>query len=248
MKKANVTTEVAQAMNESTKVKGAKQGKAVTSMSNAPTKKEVKQDFISFIVSNEEISVSKFFKLFAEFKVKHPQRYANYCTANNLNLNTEYSFTWFAEHCPKDANGNFAKWVKVSEKVAKNENEAYNRTTEKGVTYTLVPFNTNKASYEQFLPLFQFVVADVKRIEREKARKEREAEKAKEKARKEKEQAKKLKEKANELFADIMEVSSKYSVPFETAVNIYASIKKINLSKELKDILQGLKEANTKKK
>lgn len=237
-KNANVSVSVAECMNESAKTKGAKvSGKAVTSQSNAPTRKETKLDFISYIHGKEQISVSKFFRLFSEFKSEYPQRYSDYCTAHNLNVSFDYSFSWFSANCPKNENGMFAKWVKVSEKVAKNENEIFNRTTEKGVIYTLIAFDTSKANYEQFLPIFLSVVSELKRIEREKVK----AEKAKEKAEKEKAKAEKAKEKAlksaKEIFTDVSEISTANGIPFETALQVYASIKKMQVTPELKNVL-----------
>lgn len=245
-KKANVSVNVAENINESAKTKGAKVGKSETSMSVAPTRKETKLDFISFMVGKEQISVSKFFKLFNEFKNEYPLRYSNYVTAHNLNMNTVYDFSWFASNCPKDENGNFAKWVKVSEKVAKNENDNFNRTSEKGVIYTLKAFDTSKANYEQFLPIFLSVVSELKRIEREKAK----AERMKEKAEKEKERMKANEEKAlktaKEICSEIENISKNYGLPFETAMNVYASAKKMNVSNELKKALLKIQTENKK--
>lgn len=240
-KNVNVSVNVAEAINESTKTKGAKVGKVENCMNVAPTRKETKLDFISFMVGKEQISVSKFFKLFNEFRKDFPQRYSNYVTAHNLNLNETYDFSWFASNCPKDENGNFAKWVKVSEKVVKNENDNFNRTTEKGVIYTLKAFDTSKANYEQFLPIFLSVVSELKRIEREKAKAQREkekAEKAKEKAKAAKEKALKA---ANEIFAEIESLSKQFSLPFATAMKVYASTKKLQLSPELEKVLNKMK-------
>ena len=223
-KNVNVSANVAESMNESAKTKGAKvSGKAVTSQTNAPTRKETKLDFISYIHGKEQISVSKFFRLLNDFKVEYPQRYSEYCSAHNLNLSFDYSFSWFSANCPKDENGMFAKWVKVSEKVSKNLDDTYNRITEKGVVYTLVAFNTSRANYEQFLPIFLSVVSELKRIEREKAK----AEKAKEKALKS----------AKEIYTEVSEISVTNGIPFETALQVYATIKKLNVSEELKAVL-----------
>lgn len=245
-KNVNVSVNVAEAINESAKTKGAKVGKVENSMNVAPTRKETKLDFISFMVGKEQISVSKFFKLFNEFREDFPQRYSNYVTAHNLNLNETYDFSWFSANCPKDENGNFAKWVKVSEKVAKNENETFNRITEKGVIYTLKAFDTSKANYEQFLPIFLSVVSELKRIEREKAKAQRE----KEKAKKEKERMKANEEKAlkaaKEICSEIENLSKEYGLPFETAMNVYASAKKMKVSTELKKALLKIQTENKK--
>ena len=236
-KNVNVSVNVAENVNESAKTKGAKVGNVETTSQTAPTRKETKLDFISFMVSAEQISVSKFFKLFNDFKEKHPERYSNYISAHNLNLNMVYDFVWFSTNCPKDENGNFAKWVKVSEKVAKNENEKFNRTTDKGVTYTLIAFDTSKANYEQFLPIFLSVDSEIKRIKREKEK----AEKEKAKAEKEKAKAEKAKEKAlksaKEIFTEVSEISTANGIPFDTALQVYASIKKMQVSPELKSVL-----------
>lgn len=245
-KNVNVSVNVAEVITESAKTKGAKVGKVENCMNVAPTRKETKLDFISFMVGKEQISVSKFFKLFNEFRKDFPQRYSNYVTAHNLNLNETYDFSWFSANCPKDENGNFAKWVKVSEKVAKNENDNFNRTTEKGIIYTLKAFNTSKANYEQFLPIFLSVVSELKRIEREKAKAQRE----KEKAEKEREKQKAAKEKAlkaaKEIYSEIENLSKDFSLPFETAMKVYATTKKIQLSSELEKVLQKMKTENKK--
>ena len=73
-KNVNVSVNVAEAINESAKTKGTKVGKAETCMNVPPTRKETKLDFISFMVGKEQISVSKFFKLFNEFKYEYPLR------------------------------------------------------------------------------------------------------------------------------------------------------------------------------
>lgn len=239
-KNVNVSAEIAQTMNESKVSKGAKVSNCVTSMNKVQTKKEVNSDFMSFVQSEEQISVSKFFKLFNEFKVKHPQRYSNYCSVHKLNLNETYDFIWFKEHCPINESGLCSKWVKVSEKVSANKNETYNRKTEKGVLYTLVPFDMSKASYEQFLPIFISVVSDVKRIEREKQAEIRKAEKEKAEKEKQKKQAEKALKSAKEIFESVLEISEKNSIPFETSLQVYASIKKMQVSTELKEILSKM--------
>ena len=237
MKKANVNAETAQSMNESTKVKGFKPSNSVTTQTVAPTRKETELDFISFIQSEEQISVSKFFKLFESFKVKYPQRYSNYCSAHGLNLNETYDYSWFEANCPRNENSLFSKWVKVSEKVSANKKAEFNRTTEKGVTYTLVPFDTSKASYEQFLPIFLSVVSNMKRIEREKVKAEREAEKAKAKKEAEKKQHEKNLKLIDSLFAEITALSKDFGLPFETAISVYERTKGANYSKELRSML-----------
>ena len=245
-KKVNVSVNVAESINESVKTKGAKISNCVTSQTLAPTRKETKLDFISFMVGKEEISVSKFFKLFNEFRIEFPQRYSNYVSAHNLNLNKVYDFKWFVSNCPKDENGNFAKWVKVSEKVVKSDNDDFNRTTEKGIIYTLVAFNTSKASYEQFLPIFLSVVSEMKRIEREKAKAEREKEKAEKAKEKEKAAKEKALKAAKEIFAEIESLSNQFSLPFATAMKVYATTKKLQLSTELEKVLNKMKADNTK--
>ena len=102
-KNVNVSVNVAESINESAKTKGSKVGKSENSMNVAPTRKETKLDFISFMVGKEQISVSKFFKLFNEFRNDFPQRYSNYVTAHNLNLNETYNFSWFSANCPRIA-------------------------------------------------------------------------------------------------------------------------------------------------
>lgn len=237
MKKTNVDVAVAQAMNESAKTKGAKVVNSNNSMKVQPTKKDTKQTFVSYIVSKEQISVSKFFRLLQNWKSEDVNGYNDFCTAYNLNQNEIYSFDWFVANCPKDENGNFAKWVKVSEKVVANKDESYNRKTEKGVIYTLVAYQSLKADYLQFMQMFLNVVSNVKRLQREKVA----AEKAAEKAAAAKAAAKKQHEKelkaVNEIFTEIENLTKGYNVPFSTAISIYESVKKANYSKELKEML-----------
>lgn len=248
MKKTNVQIEVAEAINVSNKTKGTKVANSENSMKLQPTKKDTKQTFTSYIVSKEQISVSKFFRLLQSFKADSPLQYADFCTAYNLNMNETYSFDWFVANCPKDENGTFAHWKKVSEAVKANKNEAYNRTTEKGVVYTLVPYVSLKADYMQFMNMFLGVVSDLKRKERERLAAERKAEREKAKAEKEKKQAEKALKSANEVFGEIQGISEKFSLPFETALNVYAASKQMNVSKELKDILLKKQAETTKKK
>lgn len=245
MKATNVNVETAQSMNESTKVKGFKPSNSVTSQLNVPTKKETKLDFISFIQSEEKISVSKFFKLFESFKAKHPMRYSNYCAAHGLNLNENYNYSWFETNCPRNENNLFSKWVKVSEKVAANKKAEFNRITEKGIVYTLVPFDTSKASYEQFLPIFLSVVSNMKRIERERIKAENDAKKEKAKKEAEKKQNEKNLKLVDTLFAEITAISKDFSLPFETAISVYERSKGANYSKELRTML--LSKANEQK-
>ena len=62
-KKVNMSVNLAESINESVKTKGINVWKVEkTSQTTAPTRKETKLDFISFMVSAEQISVSKFFK------------------------------------------------------------------------------------------------------------------------------------------------------------------------------------------
>lgn len=241
MKKVNVQTEVAEAMNVSNKTKGTKVSNSENSMKLQPTRKDTKQTFTSYIVSKEQISVSKFFRLLQSYKVESPLQYADFCSAYNLNLNENYSFDWFVANCPKDENGIFAKWTKVSEKVLANKNEAYNRKTEKGIVYTLVPYVSLKADYMQFMQMFLNVVAEVKRIEREKLAAERKAEKEKAKAEREKAQNEKALKAASEVYAEILDLSNKFGMPFETSLEVYATTKKMNVSKELKAVLMKMK-------
>lgn len=237
MKKANVQTEVAEAMNVSNKTKGTKVSNCENSMKLQPTRKDTKQTFTSYIVSKEQISVSKFFRLFQSFKKDSPQQYADFCSAYNLNLNDDYSFDWFVANCPKDENGTFAKWTKVSDKVKANENEAFNRKTDKGLVYTLVAYVSLKADYMQFMQMFLNVVNEVKRVQREKLLEERKAEREKAKAEREKKQTEKALKAANEVFDEVVALSTKFNIPFETAIEVYATTKKMNVSKELKDVL-----------
>ena len=122
-------------------------------------------------------------------------------------------------------------------KVSANKKAEFNRTTEKGVTYTLVPFDTSKASYEQFLPIFLSVVSNMKRIEREKVKAEREAEKAKAKKEAEKKQHEKNLKLIDSLFAEITALSKDFGLPFETAISVYERTKGANYSKELRSML-----------
>ena len=231
--KANkkVTAETAEQMKESKTSKGFKPSKSENTMLAAPSRTETKKTFVSYIVSKEEISISKFFRLFASFKSDNESQYKEFISAYKLNLNETYDFNWFMTNCPKDENGNFAQWKKVSEKFPKSEKSEFNRKTAKGVEYTLVAYNTMKADYTQFISVFMNVVHEIKRIQSEKAAAEKENERN-------------LKA-VNEIFSEIQKISNDYSVPFETAVSIYENVKKANYSKELKSLLSA-KAAETK--
>lgn len=170
------------AVQESNNTKGFKPANAVTSQSvTKPKFSEAKSRFINFVVKREEIGISKFFKMFAEFKAADIKGYEDFLVAKNLDFNTDYSFNWFIANCPTmeiAGKKEFAKWVKVSDKVPANENAVYNRTTAKGVQYTLVPYLCTKANWEMYLTMFTNVISEVKRKQREKEA----AYKAKEKA------------------------------------------------------------------
>lgn len=236
-KNVNVSVEIANVVNESKKTKGAKVANSENSMKVTPTKKEMRQTFVSYICSKEEISVSKFFRLLHQWKADNVEEYKAFISAYNLNLGIDYTFDWFASNCPKDENGNFAKWTKVSEKVCANENEAYNRKSDKGVIYTLVAYTTLRADYIQFMQMFLDVVHEINRKQREADKAKREAKKAKEKAEKERKQAEKNLKAVNEIYGEIADLAKDYSLPFETAVNIYAKTKKMTISAELKAML-----------
>lgn len=245
--KANkkVTAETAVQMNESKNSKGFKPSKSENTMLVISSRTETKKTFVSYIVSKEEISISKFFRLFASFKSDNENQYKEFISAYKLNLNETYDFSWFISNCPKDENGNFAQWKKVSEKYPKSEKAEFNRKTAKGVEYTLVAYNTMKADYTQFISVFMNVVNEIKRIQSEKAAAEKAAKKAAaEKAAAEKENERNLKA-VNEIFSEIQKISNNFSVPFETAVSIYENVKKANYSKELKSLLLA-KAAETK--
>lgn len=248
-KKVNLSVNVAEQVQESAKTKGAKVSNSVTSMSVAPTKKETKANFISYLVSKEEISVSKFFRLFNEFKVDEPLKYAEYISAYKLNLKVDYTFDWFKANCPTiNVNGKetFAYWKKVSESTPANEKAEYNRITEKGVTYTLVPYVTLKADYTQFLSMFLAVVANVNRLQREKEQAEKKAQKAKEQAEKEQKQAQKAVEQAETIFKEVSEISVKNSIPFAIALNVYTSLKGVKVSEQLTAILEKMQKESKK--
>lgn len=190
MKKINATSQaneaiVNQVTNEITKAK--KSGKSEQSEAVKVTRKDTRNRFISFVVNKEEIGLNKFFKLFEAFKKEDLDGFKDYLFARNMDTKIDYSFNWFKENCPSivDANGKpqFAKWTKVSEKYSVSKNEAYNRISEKGVMYTLVAYNCYKANWEQYEAMLNHVIANIKRLQREKdaekKRKENEANKVK---------------------------------------------------------------------
>ena len=237
MKKTNVNVVIAENMNESVKTKGTKVANANNSMKVVPTKKEMKQTFVSYIVSKEQISVSKFFRLLQAWRKESTNAYNDFISAYNLNLNEDYTFEWFVANCPKTEDNSFARWVKVNEKVVANKNDMYNRKTEKGVVYTLVPYTTLKADYMQFMQMFLNVVNEIKRLQREKIAKEKAEEKAKAKAEANKKQHERELKALNEIFTEIEKLAKDYNVPFATAISIYESVKKANYSIELKQML-----------
>lgn len=184
MKKVNSTIEVVNAMNESKKTKGFKSVNAENANQIKPKLSEVKNNFISFIKSKEEIGLNKFFKLFAEFKNDCPNMYADFLSVNNLDFSVNYDFSWFAKNCPSieiDGKKEFARWAKVTEKNPKNENDKYNREIN-GVLQTLKPYYCTRANYEQYLSMLLDVIREQKRIKRAKEKAKKEQEKAESKA------------------------------------------------------------------
>ena len=179
--KVNASVETMEAINESKQTKGFKVANAQTSQAQRPKLPETKSAFISFIRNKEEIGLNKFFKLLQGFKEENPNGYADFLASANLDFATEYTFKWFSANCPTmEINGKkeFAKWVKVTEKYPLNENEEYNRVTEKGVSQTLKPYFCVRANYEQYLSMFMDVIREMKRKKRiaEKEAKEKEKE------------------------------------------------------------------------
>ena len=175
----NVANQVANRGNVTTK--GDKPAPAQTANDMKPTRKDTKGAFMSFIIQREEIGLSKFFKLFEDFKKENPASYAEFLAARNLDFETDYCFTWFKRHCPAiEVNGKneFAYWRKVSDNVPANENPAYNRVTEKGVQYTLVAYHCTRANWEQYESMFNDVLREMARLKREKAKAESEKKKA----------------------------------------------------------------------
>ena len=167
--KANVSIETMEAINESKQTKGFKVANAETSQAQKTKLSETKSAFISFIRNKEEIGLNKFFKLLQGFKEENYKGYTDFLASANLDFATEYNFKWFSANCPTmEINGKkeFAKWVKVTEKYPLNENEEYNRVTEKGVSQTLKPYFCIRANYEQYLYMFMDVIREMKRKKR----------------------------------------------------------------------------------
>ena len=190
----NVINEVSNAQT----TKGAKQKAKVNSVSVAPTRKETKTRFMSFICSREEISINKFFKLLNAFKAEDINGYNEYLSARKMDSSLDYSFEWFKDNCPK-MEGNFAKWVKVNGKNPKNENEDYNRVTENGIEYTLKPYNCFRANWEQYEQILNDVVKDLARIARERKAKAKAEQNEKKQAEKKATEIEKLKARLAEL-------------------------------------------------
>lgn len=159
----------------------AKPAPAENANEKQPTRKETRGAFLQFIVSREEIGLNKFFKLFAAFKAENPAGYGEFLAARNLDFSQDYDFAWFAKNCPAvEENGKkeFARWRKVTDKQPASANPAYNRTTEKGVIYTLVPYHCTRANWEQYDSMFNDVLREIARVKREKERARKEKEKA----------------------------------------------------------------------
>lgn len=159
----------------------AKPAPAENANEKQPTRKETRGAFLQFIVSREEIGLNKFFKLFSAFKAENPAGYGEFLAARNLDFSQDYDFAWFAKNCPfVEENGKkeFARWRKVTDKQPASENPAYNRTTEKGVHYTLVAYNCTRANWEQYEKMFNDVLREIARVKREKAKAENEKKKA----------------------------------------------------------------------
>lgn len=169
----NVANVVANRGNVTTK--GDKPAPAENATSTTPTRRDTETEFMNFVVSNEQIGISKFFKLLAKFKEKHPAKYAEFITLHRLNLEFDYSYSWFEENCPSiEENGKseFAYWKKVTASNPASDNPAHNRETGKGVKYTLVAYHCYKANWEQYLRMFNQVNAEIERVKREKKRKD----------------------------------------------------------------------------
>ena len=184
MKKVNTTIEIANTINESKNTKGFKVSNSNNANAIKPKASETKQTFISYVRNKEEITLNKFFKLFNEFKNETPNLYADFLASYNLDFNTEYTFKWFSSLCPSvqvDGKNEFAKWVKVTEKNPKNENELYNREIN-GILQTLKPYKCIRANYEQYLAMFMDVIREQNRIKRAKEKAKKEQEKADNKA------------------------------------------------------------------
>lgn len=182
-------------------IKSAKPRKKITSMDIlTPTRKETRARFISYICSSEQISINKFFKLFNTFKAEDPEGYKEYISARKMDLNIDYTFEWFKNNCPT-IEGNFAKWVKVTEKVKANEKTEYNRLTAGGVKYTLVSYNCYRANWEQYETILNDVVKEVRRIAKENAEKAAAEKREKQKAAAKLSEIEKLKAKLQALEA-----------------------------------------------
>lgn len=237
MKKVNANVNVIESVNASKKTKGYKVANAENANASIPTRKETKATFISYICSKEEISISKFFRLFQSFKGENPLHYSEFCNAHGLNVSENYSFEWFVVNCPKDENGKFARWTKVNENHKANEKAEFNRTTEKGVQYTLIPYVCLRANYEQFMQMFLGVISEIKRLKREKEAAKRKEEKAAKEAERAAKQNERLLKAVSEMFAEIETLSKEFSLPFETAVSVYAKTKGFAVSPELNVML-----------
>ena len=244
--KANVNVNVIENVNAAKASKGYKVKNAENANNILPTRKQTKETFVSYICSKEEISISKFFRLFQSFKADSPKHYTEFCTAYGLSIETDYSFEWFVANCPKDENGKFAKWVKVNENHKANEKAEFNRMTEKGVQYTLVAYVCLRANYEQFMQMFLGVISEIKRLKREAEAEKRKAEKAQKEAEKAAKQKERLLKSVSEMFAEIDTLSKEFSLPFETAVSVYAKTKGFAVSSELKAMLLQKFEENEK--
>lgn len=246
MKKVNANVNVIESVKAAKVSKGCKVVNAENANNVLPTKKQTKETFISYICSKEEISISKFFRLFQTFKTDNPIQYSEFCTAYGLSIETDYSFEWFVTNCPKDENGKFAKWVKVNENHKANEKAEFNRMTEKGVQYTLIAYVCLRANYEQFMQMFLGVISEIKRLKRESEAEKRKAEKAQKEAEKAAKQNERLLKAVSEMFAEINTLSKEFSLPFETAVSVYAKTKGFAVSPELKTMLLQKFEENEK--
>ena len=165
---------------------------------------------------SNEVTLSKFCKVINDRNIVPAEVYNKLLSAYNLSEDFEISFKWFVENCPKNAEGSFCKWTKVNEKtVFQSDNASENRVTEKGVVYTLVPYNVRKANYSVFLQMFGDVVAEVVRKKREALKLQKAAEKAErekaaaernaEKARKAAEKSESNKEKVKRLLSSFSE-------------------------------------------
>lgn len=237
--KKNLNEQVAESMNVAKTTKGYKSRNAQSASSTEPTRTSAKARIIAYIRSKEDISVSKFFRLLDEFRNSDKKGYNEFCTAYNLDFEKCYNFEWFAANCPK-LNGEFAKWVRVdNEKVFASANTEHNRTTAKGVTYTLKPFVTLRANYEQFFALLSFVLSDEKRIKREQAAAEREQKKAAEQARKAAAAKEKALKAAKEIKQEIETLCKEFGFDFDTAAKVYTKTKNIPLTDELTKALKA---------